>query len=183
MTDYRAQFNNAFAAWQNSIATAAANPGLIDGISAAQSQLENVFNSWRSNVQDKQNALNAIVANETPMASLAALAAQVGEEKETLRQLREKQGTGSTQATSVNPKVVPSPYVNILNLRRNFRYGTKVNLIVASVIFGLLALGLIGFLIYKIVSDVSTGGSFITPSPILQSGSSRSGGRVRFHES
>jgi len=52
----------------------------------------------------------------------------------------------------VNPKITQSPYVNILGLRRNFRQSTRVGLIVASSIFGALALGMLGYAGYASVA-------------------------------
>jgi hypothetical protein len=63
---------------------------------------------------------------------------------------RKLQMTRDEQAYSVNPKITNSPYVNILGLRRSFRDTTQTGLIVASTLFGILALGLIGNGIYAI---------------------------------
>jgi len=174
-TALKTEFDNAMNTWQNDVQTAAQNPGLTEAADASRSRVDTSLRNWRSYVNRK---ITSASGNAPDPVSI--LAARVAEERETLRKLREQQGTGTEQAISLNPKVVPSPYVNILNLRRNFRYNTKVGIIVATVIFGILALGSVGFLVYRIVSDVSTGGSFINPSPILHSGGARR--RLRFHD-
>ena len=150
----------AYNAWKTAIQTAATNPGLKDAVVATQGQVDTAIANWRAYVLEQRR----LADTSTDLDSLSRLAAKVAEEKDMLRQLREKEGTSIQQATSLNPKVVPSPYVNILNLQRNFRYNTKVGLIVASSVFGIAALGAIGLLVYKL----STTG--VQASPILQAG-------------
>jgi hypothetical protein len=160
MSELQQRYIEAYNAWKNAIQTAATNPGLKDAVIATQGQVETAITNWRAYVLEQRR----LVESNNDLDKLSRLAGTVAEEKDRLRQLKAKEGTSIEQATSVNPKIVPSPYVNILSLRRNFRYNTKVGLIVASSIFGLAALGTLGFLVYKITT------SGPQPSPILQAG-------------
>lgn len=160
MAELQQRYNEAYTAWKNAIQTAATNPGLKDAVIATQGQVETAITNWRAYVLEQR----LLTQDSTDLDNLSRLAAQVAEEKDRLRQLKVKEGTSTEQVTSVNPKIVPSPYVNILNLRRTFRYNTKVGLIVASSLFGVAALGALGLLVYKL----STSGP--QASPILQAG-------------
>ena len=166
---FEEDYNTAFTTWISAVQTLATNPKLSGAAATAKLQVDNALAAWRADIQSRR------VMNTTNIDELSRLAASVAEEKETLRQLREKDGTRTVQAASLNPKVTASPYVNILGLRRNFRHNTKIGLIIASSIFGALALGSLGYLVYRMVSE----GAIMKPSPILQAGGNR---RVRFAE-
>ena len=160
MSELQQRYNEAYNAWKNAIQIAATNPGLKDAVIATQGQVETAITNWRAYVLEQRR----LAQDNNDLDNLSRLAGKVAEEKDRLRQLKAKEGTSTEQVTSVNPKIVPSPYVNILNLRRNFRYNTKVGLIVASSVFGVAALGALGLLVYKL----STSGP--QASPILQAG-------------
>ena len=160
MAELQQRYNEAYTAWKNAIQIAATNPGLKDAVIATQGQVETAITNWRAYVLEQRR----LAQDNNDLDNLSRLAGKVAEEKDRLRQLKAKEGTSTEQVTSVNPKIVPSPYVNILNLRRNFRYNTKVGLIVASSVFGVAALGALGLLVYKL----STSGP--QASPILQAG-------------
>ena len=160
MAELQQRYNEAYNAWKNAIQIAATNPGLKDAVIATQGQVETAITNWRAYVLEQRR----LAQDNNDLDNLSRLAGKVAEEKDRLRQLKAKEGTSTEQVTSVNPKIVPSPYVNILNLRRNFRYNTKVGLIVASSVFGVAALGALGLLVYKL----STSGP--QASPILQAG-------------
>jgi hypothetical protein len=130
---------------------------------SAITNLQRTLDSWNTAVRA---SLSKSQADITIVSQKAALLAELNQE---LKDLKSKQITRDQQAVSVNPKITQSPYVNILGLRRNFRYNTRVGLIVASVTFGVLALGVLGYYISTV------GQGFMKESPILvQSGGRKS---------
>ena len=132
------------------------------GQASATTQLQSMLDTWNKAVQD------SITASQTDMTTISQKAATLAELKHQLKELKAKQITRDEQAGSVNPKITQSPYVNILGLRRNFRYNTRVGLIVASVAFGAIALGALGYYISTLKQ------STMNESPLIQG---QSGGR------
>jgi phage-related minor tail protein len=139
--------------------TAATTPGLTQA--SATASLQKLLSDWKLAVE------NTIANNQNDMTSISQKAAILAEQKQILKELKSKQITRDEQASSVNPKITQSPYVNILGLRRNFRYSTRVGLIEASVAFGALALGALGYYISTLKQ------STMNESPIL----AQTGGR------
>jgi len=133
---------------------------------AAVTQLQGLLDAWNKEVQD------SITASQTNITNVSEKAATLAESQQTLKELLAKQGTRDQQASSVNPKITQSPYVNILGLRRNFRHNTRVGLIIASAVFGILALGALGYYITTSVSEKTV----MNPSALIQG---QSGGRRR----
>ncbi len=86
------------------------------------------------------------------MERLSASLQEVAELRDTLADLQAQAVTRTEQADSVNPKVTPSPYVNILGLQRTFRDSTRQGLLLASIVIGALALIALGFLVVAFVS-------------------------------
>jgi hypothetical protein len=170
------ELNNSVASniesWKSSVQTAMGNTEAVD-VTSKKQVVDGSVRQFREFVNELRTRSEQVTANGTTMDDIARLAAEVAEEKENLRRLKEKQGTRTEQAQSVNPKVTQSPFVNALWLRRNFREDTRIGLIVASVVIGILALGSMGFLIYSVVA-----GGVIKPSLYTaQQGGRR---RVRF---
>jgi phage-related minor tail protein len=155
--DRLAQFQTQYA----TLHAAALIPGPSQA--SATTQLQSLLDSWNTAVQA------SITASQSDMTAISQKAASLAELKHELQEVRSKQITRDEQAGSVNPKITQSPYVNILGLRRNFRYNTRVGLIVASVAFGALALGALGYYISTLKQ------STMNESPIL----AQSGGRRR----
>ena len=166
------EYHDAHAAWTSSVATASLNPGLQADVATQKGRLDAALLNWRAFVDNARSTSESAAANGSSLDELSRLASQVADEKEALRRLRSEHGTRSEQ---IKPKIAPSPYINILGLRRSFRHNTKVGLIVASVLFGTLALGSMGYLLYSIVSS----GTPMNPS--LQEGGAKR--RVRFADS
>lgn len=138
-------------AWKSSVQTAMGNTEAAD-VTSKKLAVDGSMSQFREFVNYLRTQTDQVTANGTTIDEIARLAAEVAEEKENLRRLKEKYGTRSEQAQSVNPKVTQSPFVNALWLRRNFREDTRFGLIVASIVFGILALGSMGFLIYSMVT-------------------------------
>ena len=161
-------------AWKSSVQTAMGNIEAGD-VTSKKLAVDGSMRQFREFVNYLRTQTDQVTANGTTIDEIARLAAEVAEEKENLRRLKEKYGTRSEQAQSVNPKVTQSPFVNALWLRRNFREDTRVGLIMASIVFGILAFGSMGFLIYSIV----TGGIMKPSLYTAQQGGRR---RARFAE-
>jgi len=156
---FAAEYNDAQTAWLNAIRSGASPV-------AAKGRVEDVVNQWRKSVSELEQQSDAITSNQSTMDSLSQLATELAEEKAVLAKLRSEAVTRGNQATSVNPKIKGSPYTNILGLRRTFRDSTRFSILMASIVFGVLALGAIGFLGYQSIA------------PLVPS-SSQSGGRGR----
>ena len=144
-------------------AVQSATPTLL---ASASTNLQNHLDTWNAAVQ------SALRSSQADITKVSEKAATLAESQQKLNDLLAKQGTRDQQASSVNPKITQSPYVNILGLRRNFRQNTRVGLIIASVAFGVLALGALGYYITTSVSEKTV----MNPSALLQG---QTGGRRR----
>jgi len=160
---------------QTQAAYAAYESGLRSGVpGTTQAALEDVLRRWRGALQVLRARSDGMVANESTVDNMNQLVASIQEEKAILRKLRSEAVTRGDQASSVNPKVRPSPYVNILGLQRTFRPSTRMNIMIASIVFGVLAVSIAGFMGYR----VATGG-IAAAMPASYPGSSFSRGGAR----
>jgi|LauGreDrversion4_1035100.scaffolds.fasta_scaffold02520_4 hypothetical protein len=147
-----ADYKIAYDAWISAVVAAGLDPKKAEAVGPAKTAVDLILSNWRKEVR----SLSDINTNDSnALDELSRLSSQVATERDNLRQLISKQGTRIQQVGSVNPKVTESPYVNIIGLRRNFRKSTKVGLIVASGVFGVLALGLLGYIGYKAIPTQS----------------------------
>jgi len=146
---YVNELDSSINAWKASV-QATAN---ADEILARKNSVNQTLNNLRTLVNSLRARSEELTANGTAIDDIARLAAEVAEEKEKLRRLKEKRGTRVEQAHSVNPKITSSPFVNALWLRRNFRENTRIGLIIASAVFGIVAFGAMGFLVYSMVTN------------------------------
>jgi hypothetical protein len=146
------RFLDAKAAWITAIQDAGREPGLAARVDPTKAQVDMALQSWRDLVNRARSSAEQATSNGTMLDEISKMAAQVAEEKETLRTLRAKQGTRDEQAHSINPKIVPSPYVNILGLQRTFRSSTWKAILIASIVFGFLALCTLSYLIYQMIT-------------------------------
>ena len=142
---FRADYVAKLDAWRNLVQSGA--PTAATG----QAALEDVVRRWQQSVTALQAQSDSLMSNESAMDQLGQLANQVAEEKVTLRRLRGEAGTRSDQADSVNPKIRGSPYTNILGLNRTFRDSTRHGILAASIVFGVAALGTLGYLVYAVL--------------------------------
>lgn len=156
------EFDEKWLAWRAAIQSG------VPTASTGQAAVEDVVRRWQQSLAQLKGQSDIIMSNDNTMDELGQLAVQVAEEKNTLRKLRSEAGTRTDQADSVNPKSRASPYTNLLGLDRVFRSSTRFGILIASIVFGVLALGTLGFLIYQIV----TSGNIIPPS-YIQGGSGR----------
>jgi hypothetical protein len=135
---FQQEFRDSMETWKNSALSGSS------GISKAQAQAEEVVRKWGNFVNQLKTQSDVIMSNELTMENLGELITQNSSEKQTLLSLRNEENTRADQADSVNPKVRGSPYTNVLGLQRTFRDSTRTNILIVSVMFGLLALGSIG---------------------------------------
>ena len=161
MTAFATEFGEKWMVWRSAIQSGAPTAA------TAQAAVEDVVRRWQQSLTQLQGQSELIMSNDTTMDELGQLAVQVAEEKNTLRKLRSEAGTRADQADSVSPKVRASPYTNLLGLDRVFRDSTRFGILIASIVFGVLALGTLGFLIYQVVVSEST------PSYISSGGGAR----------
>lgn len=149
------EYQAALSAWQTGVQ--AGNPAQYEA------QVQDILRRWRQFTNDLQAQSEAATANQGVMDLLGQLVAEVGDQQQTLARLRSEAGTRADQADSLNPKVRPSPYTNILGLQRTFRESTRMAIFWIAVVFGALALGVLGFIGMQIVFP-SEGGAPTPPT-------------------
>lgn len=161
-TDLLREYAEKNDAWRNSVLSGSTSP-------VGQAAVEDVVRRLRQNISNLQANSEVIMSNDSVMESLSQLAAQVADEKETLKRLRSEAVTRENQSDSVNPKVRGSPYTNMLGLHRTFRSSTWYAILIASIVFGLLALVAFGTFVYGIISSGS-----LMPEGYVHAGGRRS---------
>jgi hypothetical protein len=124
-------------------------------VTAAYTAVSEVLRRWRAH----SDALQSAVMNSAHLDQLQAKLVELVEQREILARLESEAGTRTDQASSVNPKVTPSPYTNILGLQRTFRSGTRMGLLIAGIVFAVLA---VAALVFLVVQLVLTGGGVTT---------------------
>lgn len=162
INDFITEYETTMSAWKNSIQAGQATQG--------EAAVQDVLRRWRAFTTDLQTASAAATSNQGIMDVLAQLVGDVAEQKQILAELESEAATRIDQADSLNPKVRNSPYTNILGLQRTFRDSTRTAILIASVIFGVLALGVLIYLVYQVV----TGPPAV--SPILRGTAGLGGG-------
>lgn len=117
--------------------------GVPEGeILSAYIAVTEVLRQWRAYSETIQDA----VIDSTHIEGLHRKLAELADQKEILARLESEAGTRVDQASSVNPKVTPSPYTNILGLQRTFRSGTRSGLMITGIVFAVLAVAALVFL-------------------------------------
>lgn len=160
------EFNEKYTAWVNNVQ--AGNPG------QSQAAVEDVLRRWRQYSEELRAQSETVMSNEGVMDALAMLVSQVADEKSTLAKLQSEAVTRTDQADTLNPKTRPSPYTNILGLQRTFRGPTRTGVLIASIVFGVLALAVLGFLTYRVVVT----GEIVKPGFIMARGGGSSSSSV-----
>ena len=131
---------------------------------AAKGRVTDLVTRWRKSVNDLEQQSDVIMSDQTAMDQLGQLATQVAQERGTLAKLRSEAGSRNVQADSVNPKEKTSPYTNILGLRRTFRESTRLGILIASLVFGVLALVALGVLGYALSGPIVAAAGSMTSS-------------------
>jgi hypothetical protein len=141
--EYLAEYEATLAGWKNGIQAGSPAQG--------QAAVEDVLRRWRQSIEDTRHKSDMLMANDGQMERLNQLVTSLEDERKVLERLRGEAVTRGDQADTVNPKSRPSPYTNLLGLQRTFRESTRMAILIASIIFGVLALVALGYLVYKIV--------------------------------
>lgn len=149
------EFNTRYAAWLGAVQSGA------DGTQALAA-VDDTLRRWRAHLETLR-AKSEGVLGERGVDDMEQIVTQTAEGQATLASLKSQAITREDQADSVHPKVRESPWTNLLGLDRVFREGTRTNIIIATIVFAVLAVGILGFLIYRMV---------INPSPISYPGGS-----------
>lgn len=122
--------------------------GLSDEeVMAAYVAVSEVLRRWRAHSESLQNE----VMDPTYLEDLQRKLVELGDQRAILARLESEAGTRTDQATSVNPKVTQSPYTNILGLQRVFRGETRTGILVAGIVFAVLAVAGLAFLVVRLL--------------------------------
>jgi hypothetical protein len=154
INDFAMEYIGTMEQWKTAVQAGQATQG--------EAAVQDVLRRWRQFTMDLQTQSAAATQNQAIMDVLAELVKDVGEQKQILAELEREAVTRVDQADSLNPKVRNSPYTNILGLQRTFRESTRTAIIIASVVFGILALGVLGVIVYSMTqSGVSVTGAVL----------------------
>lgn len=145
INDFVAEYQSTMDQWKNLVQAGQSVQG--------EAAVQDVLRRWRQYTIDLQAQSAAATANQSVMDLLAQLVGDVGEQKKILAELEGEAATRVDQADSLNPKVRNSPYTNILGLQRTFRDSTRTAILIASVVFGIIAIGVLSFLVYQMVTN------------------------------
>ncbi len=137
---FELDFDAAVLAWVNGIQTN--NP------QAFKNQVDETLRKWRAFTENLQLESETVMANQGVMNVLADLVEEMSEQKRILERLKSESVTRKDQASSLNPKNTNSPYINILGLQRSFSSATRTSILIAAIIFGVIALVLLGTIGY-----------------------------------
>ena len=142
-----AGFEQAMGAWKAALRTGNTTQATI-----AEAAVEEVLREWRQNlIVLREQVAIASSSDHDGINQLSQRVQDLMEQKSMLSKLQSERITRDEQATSVNPKTVPSPYTNVLGLQRTFRNSVRQGIIIAAIVFGLVALGVLGYVIYAMV--------------------------------
>jgi len=162
-TAFQQEFNTRLNGWKDAMAAGAPGQG--------QAAVEDTLTRWRAHMQSLQSSSESLVGNESLIDTVGVLATQVADEQAVLTKLRSESGTRANQADTVNPKIKGIPATNILGLNRVFRSSTRLALLIASIVFGVLAAVALGYFVYASGVVPYVGNGFQSSS---MSGGSRS---------
>jgi hypothetical protein len=140
---FAAEYVGAFNAVKEKISTGASDPEVL----AAYTAVSEVLRRWRA----QSDALQSEVSNSAQLDQMQVKLAELTGQREILARLESEAGTRGNQAASVNPKVTASPYTNILGLQRTFRSATRSGLMVAGIVFAVLAVAALVFLAVRLL--------------------------------
>jgi hypothetical protein len=146
LNGFAQEFQGAIASWQNGVQ--AGQPAQYEA------QVQDILRRWRQFTNDLRAQSETATANQGVMDLLGQLVAEVGEQQQVLARLRSEAGTRGDQADSLNPKVRPSPYTNILGLQRTFKESTRTAIFWIAIVFGALTLGVIGFMVAPLIMEM-----------------------------
>ena len=147
LTNFETEYTGAISAWQNNVQSGSNGQ--------YEAQIQDILRRWRQFTSDLQEQSSMALSDQGVMDMLGAMVAEVEEQKQILESLQSEAGTRGGQADSLNPKVRPSPYTNILGLQRTFRTGTRTGILILSIVIGALSLATLGYLVYNVITRQS----------------------------
>ena len=150
---FAGEFHQAFEAVKEKISTGATD----DDVMTSYIAVSEVLRRWRAHSDSLQNE----VMDSSHMDEFQRKLAELADQREILARLESEAGTRVNQAISVNPKVSPSPYTNILGLQRTFRAPTRTALMIVGIVFAILAVATLVFLIVRVVMTRGGGATYI----------------------
>ena len=156
--EFSAEFNTAYEAWRNAVQSG--QPA------QTEAAVEDVLRRWREYSEQLRTQSDMAVANQGAMDALAAAVQRLQEQRSELEALQSEATTRGEQASSLNPKTRASPYTNILGLQRIFKAPTRTGILIATIVFAVLALAVLGFLVYQVVVS----GQLVQPSYTMSGG-------------
>jgi hypothetical protein len=153
---FAGEFHVAYELLKEKISTGASD----DEVMALFIAVSEVLRRWRAH----SDSLQTEVMDPAYLDELQRNLVELGDQRGILARLESEAGTRTDQAASVNPKVTQSPYTNILGLQRIFRAETRTGLLVAGIVFAVLAVAGLAFLVVRFVmggisAPLQTGGS------------------------
>jgi hypothetical protein len=137
------EFETTYTAVKEKISTGAPDADVLAGYVA----VSEVLRRWRAHSETLQNA----VTDSNHIDGLQRKLVELADQREILARLESEAGTRTNQATSVNPKVTASPYTNILGLQRTFRSPVRTGLLIAGIVFAVIAVAALVFLGVRLV--------------------------------
>jgi hypothetical protein len=164
-----AGFNRTMGDWNSALQTGNTTQATI-----AEAAVEEVLREWRQQLTVlREQAASAMSGDESGLNALSQRATDLMEQRSVLAKLQSEHVTRDEQASSVNPKAVPSPYTNILGLQRTFRPSVRQGIIIATIVFGIVALCVLGYVIYAMVVTPAAARTAYISSPGPMSGGKR----------
>lgn len=146
MANFESEYQTAVAAWSNMVQA---------GGSSAQGQAaaDDVLRRWRGALEKLRGQSQVSqMGDGISLDILHTLVGELNEQKAVLADLQSRYGTATEQASTLNPKVRSSPYTNLLGLDRVFKPSTRMNIIIATIVFAVLALALLVWLVYGMIA-------------------------------
>lgn len=143
-----AGFERAMGVWTEALSTGNTTQATI-----AEAAVEEVLREWRQNLTVlREQVAMASSADQSGITALSQRVQDLMEQRSVLAKLQSEQVTRGEQSTSVNPKTVGSPYTNILGLQRTFRPSVRQGIIIASIVFGIVALCVLAYVVYAMIT-------------------------------
>jgi hypothetical protein len=152
--EFMEEFNKRFGAWTGVLQSGA------DGTASLEA-VNDTLTRWRAHVTSLRASAEGVLNSPAMIDEIQQLVGQVAENEALLKELKSKAVTREEQGESVNPKVRESPWTNLLGLDRTFRPATRTNIMIASIVFGVLALFTLIFLVYRMIAN---------PNPVTYTG-------------
>jgi hypothetical protein len=165
--NFEQEFQAAVANWSNLVQS---------GGNSAQGQTaaEDVLRRWRAHNEMLRDRAQASSQGEgTSLDMLYTLIGELEEQKAIMAELQSRAGSSVEQASSVNPKTRSSPYTNLLGLDRVFRPSTRMNIIIATIVFAVLALGILGWIVYRMITVPAAERTSFVAAPVQGGGGGR----------